>query len=99
MMRAVDRGLARKDRRVPARIGIDETSVGTGHEDESLVCDLDGSTVDYVVDDRKKESLESSDRQIEAIAMDRWDPYVRATHDHVPDAAGTIVFDRFHATT
>jgi len=28
MMRAVNRGLARKERRVPARIGIDEKSVG-----------------------------------------------------------------------
>ena len=32
MMRAVNRGLARKERRVPARIGIDEKSVGKGHE-------------------------------------------------------------------
>jgi transposase len=78
MMRAVYRGLARKDRRVPARIGSDEKSVGKGHEDESIVCDLDGSTVEYVVDDRKKEGLESDYRQfnaeelrqIEAIAMD-----------------------------
>ena len=31
MMKAVTRGLARKERRVPARIGIDEKSVGKGH--------------------------------------------------------------------
>jgi transposase len=106
MMRAVSRGLARKERRVPARIGIDEKSVGKGHNYESIVCDLDSATVEYVVDDRKKESLESYYQQfkpeelaqIEAIAMDMWEPYVLATHAHVHDAGEKIVFDRFHAT-
>jgi transposase len=106
MMRAVKRGLARKELRVPARIGIDEKSVGKGHNYESIVCDLDGATVEYVVDDRTKESLASYYRrfsdeelaQIKAIAMDMWEPYVLATKEYVPDAAKKIVFDRFHAT-
>jgi transposase len=106
MKRAVDRGLARKERRVPVRMGIDEKSFGKGHNYESIVCNLDGATVEYVADDREKESLESYYRQfsepelaqIEAIAMDMWEPYVNATKDHVPDAASKIVFDRFHAT-
>jgi transposase len=106
MMRAVKRGLARKERRVPARIGIDEKSVGKGHNYETIVCDLDGATVEYVVDDREKKSLASYYRQfndeelaqIEAIAMDMWEPYVLATKEHVPSAADKIVFDRFHAT-
>jgi len=25
-----------------------------------------------------------------------WQPYVKATHEHVPSAAKKIVFDRFH---
>src|SRR4030065_383754 len=87
MMEAVPRGLSRKERRVPVRIGIDEKSVGKGHDYESLVCDLDRGTVEYVVDDRKQESLESyflqftkeELSQIEAIAMDMWEPYVLAT--------------------
>jgi len=106
MLRAVNRGLARKQHQVPARIGIDEKSFGKGHNYESIVCNLDGATVEYVVDDREKESLESYYRQftpeqlaqIKAIAMDMWEPYVLATKDHVPDAAEKIVFDRFHAT-
>lgn len=106
MMRAVKRGLARKELRLPARIGIDEKSVGKGHNYESIVCDLDGATVEYVVDDRTKESLASYYRQfsdeelaqIKAIAMDMWEPYVLATKEYVPDAAKKIVFDRFHAT-
>jgi hypothetical protein len=36
MNRAVNRGLTRKERRVPAHIGIDEKSVGKGHEYESF---------------------------------------------------------------
>ena len=106
MMKAVTRGLSRKTRRVPVRIGIDEKSVGKGHDYESLVCDLDRGTVEYVVDDRKQESLESyflqftkeELSQIEAIAMDMWEPYILAAQACVPEAAKKIVFDRFHAT-
>jgi len=106
MMKAVARGLSRKERRVPERIGIDEKSVGKGHDYESLVCDLDRGTVEYVVDDRKQESLESYFRQfteeelsqIKAIAMDMWEPYIQAAQSCVPETADKIVFDRFHAT-
>lgn len=107
LARAVARGLARKAKRVPARIGIDEKALGKGQHYESLVCDLDRGTVEYVVDDRTQASLESDSRQftpeelqgIEAIAMDMWDPYIAATKASVPDADHKIVFDRYHATT
>lgn len=107
MARAVARGLARKPHRVPARIGVDEKAVGKGQDYESLVCNLDTGTVEYVVDDRTQASLEAYYRQftleelagIEAIAMDMWEPYVKATKACVPEAATKIVFDRYHATT
>jgi transposase len=107
MARAVARGLARKPHRVPARIGVDEKAVGKGQDYESLVCNLDTGTVEYVVDDRTQASLEAYYRQftpeelagIEAIAMDMWEPYIKATHACVPEAATKIVFDRYHATT
>ncbi len=107
MERAVARGRARKEQRVPARIGIDEKAVGKGQDYESLVVDLDQGTVEYVVDDRTQASLERYYRQftpeelqaIEAIALDMWDPYIAATKACVPDAARKIVFDRYHATT
>ncbi len=107
MMRAVTRGLARKEKLVPAYMGIDEKSVGKGHNYESIVCDLDRGTVEYVVDDREQKSLESYYRQfskeelaqIKGIAMDMWEPYVAATRVFVPDADEKIVFDRYHATT
>ncbi len=104
--RAVARGLARKPRRVPARLGVDEKAVRKGHTYDSLVVDLDRSTVEAVVDDRTQASLEAYYRQftpeelatIEAIAMDMWEPYILATHACVPDAGTKIVFDRYHAT-
>jgi len=105
--RAVERGLARKQRRVPRLVGVDEKSVGKGHNYQSLVCDLERGAVEYVVEDRKQESLDryfrqfskEQLRQIEAIAMDMWDPYIAATRDRVPDAGEKIVFDRYHVTT
>lgn len=102
--RAVSRGRARKEHRVPSRIGVDEKSIAKGHKYESLVYDIDAGTVEFVWDDRGQESLESYYRQfteeelasIEAVAMDMWDPYIAATKAHVPDAEKKIVFDRFH---
>jgi transposase len=102
--RAVNRGRARKEHRVPSRIGVDEKSIARGHKYESLVYDIDRATVEFVWDDRAKESLETYYRQftreelarIQAVAMDMWDPYIAATKAYVPDAAKKIVFDRFH---
>jgi transposase len=83
---------------------VDEKSIAKGHKYESLVYDIDAGTVEYVCDDRKQESLESYYKQfsreelsqIEAVAMDMWDPYIAATKAYVPDADKKIVFDRFH---
>src|SRR5207245_11051637 len=33
---------------------------------------------------------------IEAVAMDMWDPYITSVREHVPEANGKIVFDKFH---
>jgi transposase len=104
--RAVARGRARKPRRLPARLGIDEKAIRKGHHYETLVVDLDTGTVEAVLDDRTQASLEAYYRQfteeelatIEAIAMDMWEPYILATHACVPDAAKKIVFDKYHAT-
>jgi len=102
--RAVNRGRARKEHRIPSHIGVDEKSIAKGHKYESLVYDIDAGTVEYVWDDRGQESLERYYRQftkeelsgVKAIAMDMWDPYIAATKAHVPDAEKKIVFDRFH---
>ena len=102
--RAVARGQARKEHRIPARIGVDEKSIARGHKYESLVYDLDAGTVEHVMDERGQESLEGyyqkfTDEElaeVEAVAMDMWDPYIAATKAWVPEAEKKIVFDRFH---
>ena len=104
--RAVARGQERKVRQVPEQIGIDEKSFAKRHRYETLVCDQKAGTVEYVVDDRKQESLESYYKQfgkedlssITSIAMDMWDPFIEATKACVPGADEKIVFDRFHVT-
>lgn len=105
--RAVARGLIAKGERVCAQIGVDEKSVGKGHRYITLVCDLSGSTVEYIGDDRKKESLDryfqelsATQREgIEAIAMDIWDPYLASIREHIPRAEEKVVFDRYHLMT
>jgi transposase len=105
--RAVERGLMAKEKRICARIGVDEKSVGKGHTYMTLVCDLDTSTVEYIAEDRKQTSLEGyfqglSEEQkegIEAVAMDIWDPYIASVKAHVPQAEDKIVFDRYHLMT
>jgi len=85
---------------------VDEKSFAKRHNYETVVCDLQRGTVEYVVDDRDKESLLKYYRQfsseelsgVKAIAMDMWDPYISATKKCIPDAEKKIVFDRYHAT-
>jgi transposase len=100
--RAVQRGLRRKERRIPEVLSIDEKSFAKRHKYETLICDLQKGTVEYVVDDRTQESLEDyyslfteeECRSVKAVAMDMWEPYILATREWLPQA--DIVFDRFH---
>jgi len=107
MERAVERGQRRKQRRVMARLGVDEKAIAKGHSYFTVVSDLDRSTVEYVAKDRKTSSLDGfygtlTPEQlagIEAVAMDMWDPFIASTTAHVPGAAAKIVFDRYHVMT
>jgi transposase len=102
--RAVERGMSRKGRRIPERIGVDEKSIAKGHVYETLVYDQDRGTVEYVCDDRGQDSLEAYFRRfdkvelagVNSVAMDMWEPYIAATKAHIPDAERKIVFDRYH---
>lgn len=104
MERAVARGRASKQAHPLTQIGVDEKAFRKGHSYMTVVCDLNRSTVEYVAEGRKAESLgefyDSLGRErlagIEAIAMDMWEPYVKATMEHVPLASEKIVFDKFH---
>jgi transposase len=104
VVRAVARGLARKPRRIPPYLCVDEKSFAKRHRYETVICDAEQGTVEYVVEDRRQESLEAYYRQftpeelaqVRAVAMDMWDPYVAATRACVPGADTKIVFDKFH---
>ena len=104
MERAVARGLLAKEERISARIGVDEKAAAKGMKYITVVCDIDRATVEYIAEDRKKESLDGffrslSEQQlngIEAVAMDMWAPFIQSTKAHVPEATDKIVFDRFH---
>ncbi len=104
MDRAVRRGLERRERITPKRIGIDETSFQKRHEYVTVVTDHERGHVLYVADDRRQGSLDGFykglDKEqlgsIESVAMDMWQAYINSTREHVPDAENKIAFDKFH---
>lgn len=104
MQRAVARGQSRKKSKPIRHLGADEKAYRKGHSYMTAVCDLDQSTVEYVAENRQSESLAGYFRSlsprclqaIEAVAMDMWEPYIKATMEWVPLAKDKIVFDRFH---
>jgi len=102
--RAVGRGLRRRQAELVPQIGVDEKAFRKGHSYLTLVNDLARRRVLYVAEDRKKSSLDGfwetltpgQVHSIAAVAMDMWDPYLASVREHVPEAAGKIVFDKFH---
>lgn len=104
MKRSVKRGKKRKKRKPRPLIGVDEKSFKKRHRYMTIVCDLAEGTVEHVSEGRKAESLEeyysslSAEELegIEAVSMDMWPAYIKATREWIPDAESKIVFDRFH---
>lgn len=104
MQRAVARGLARKRALPICQVGVDEKAFRKGHHYLTIVCDIEQGVVEFVQEDRTKESLrafyqsrtKSQLAAIEAVAMDMHEPYVQATLEELPLAAEKIVYDRFH---
>lgn len=104
MQRAVKRGLARRAELHPTHLSVDETSFQKRHEYVTVVTDQKNGHVLHVADDRTTASLDSfygqlSDEQragIEAIAMDMWPAYIKATKAQVRGADQKIAFDKFH---
>ena len=104
MTRAVTRGRARKVAQPIPYIGVDEKAFRKGHRYHTIVCDLERSTVEFVAEERRTESLaayyqaltEAQRDGLKAVAMDMWEPYIIATRDGLPEGGAKIVFDRFH---
>lgn len=101
---AVERGLLRREQTYPERLGVDETSFQKRHEYVTVVTDMDTSTVLYVADNRKAESLEGffkplTDVQraaIRVVAMDMHQPFIKVVTESLHDGYRKIAFDRFH---
>jgi transposase len=104
MERAVRRGQKRKRNRGVKKMGVDEKSLGKAHNYLTLVYDLGEANVEYIAEERRKESLDgyfsllslAQREEIEAIVSDIWDPYLASMWEHVPGAEDKLVFDRYH---
>ncbi len=104
MARAVARGLLRREHTVPEYIGLDEKAIARGQIYATIVCDLTDGHVINVAPERTVESVFrclgrfSLDdlTGVKAVAMDMWQPFIRAASTLLPDADTKIVFDRFH---
>jgi transposase len=104
MDRAVQRGLRLKPKRVIAQLGVDEKHAGAGQDYVTIICDLDGGTVEEVTAGNNCASLDAYFDQltaeqlegIEAVAMDMAGGYINAVSGRLPNGREKIVFDRFH---
>lgn len=105
MERAVARGRARREHRVPEQIGIDEKSLARGHRYATIVADLDAPNGPCVLDlaeGRTKEALLrcfgpfslAELEEIKVVAMDMSGPYISLVRAVI--GGEKIVFDRFH---
>ncbi len=91
-----------EERVKPRIIVIDEISLKKRHTYLTIIADWDSGRVLGVQKDRTYESLKAffdslSDEEresIEAVAIDMWDPYIKAITESCPTAR--IVFDAFH---
>ncbi|NSW83667.1 MAG: ISL3 family transposase [Syntrophothermus sp.] len=83
-------------------LAVDEISYGKHHRYLTTVIDFETGRIVWVGKDRKYETLkefflkmpEEAREQIKAVAMDMWDPFIKAVSEFYPKAA--IVFDVFH---
>lgn len=103
--RSVRRGLKRRGAvRLPAVIGVDETSFQKRHEYVTIVSAGAKPRVLWVGDNNDEESLDAFWKQIPAeernrvewISMDMSNAYIASTRKHVDGADEKIVFDKFH---
>lgn len=102
--RAVARGLARRQRRVPTKVAVDETSFAKRHHYVTVISDQETGAVIEVADGHGRDVLDAfyagltADElaAIETVAMDMWEGYIRPTLEHVPEAERKIAFDKFH---
>ncbi len=83
-------------------LAVDEISIRKGQSYLTVVLDFLTGRVVFVGKKRKVKTLKrffnqlsiSQRKKIKAVAMDMWDPFIKAVRDKLPNAK--IVFDLFH---
>jgi transposase len=82
-------------------LGIDEISLRKHHHYLTIIANYESGEVIGVVQGRTHEAVARflkkrriAGVQIEAVAIDMWDAYIKAVREHYPEAR--IVFDLFH---
>ena len=83
-------------------LAVDEIAVKKGHSYMTVVLDYLTGRVIWMAAERKAETLmkffesmtEDQRQKLTAIAMDMWDPYIKAVREKAPHVH--IVFDLFH---
>lgn len=104
MQRAVKRGLVRREKAFPERLGVDETSFRKRHDYVTVVQDQDSGDVLDVSDGRGRDGLDAFYKGLDeeqlagivSVAVDMHQPYIQSTLKNVPDAERKICFDKFH---
>src|SRR5678816_1730869 len=90
--KAVQRGLERRVAGELKHLGVDEKSFLKGHQYATILSDLDHPRVLDVARDRKEYSLgellnkipEPQRDNIEAVALDMWEPFINAVEQYLP---------------
>lgn len=86
----------------PTIIGVDEFAIRRRHSYATTVVDFNEKEIPYIGLNRTAESLgdfyealgPEKCEKIEAVAMDMWKPFMKATREYCPNAR--IVYDPFH---
>lgn len=83
-------------------LAVDEIAIRKGHRYLTVILDYESGRVIWIGQKRKARTLKTffnllskgQKHKLEAIAMDMWDPYIKAVKEKVPHVK--IVFDLFH---
>ncbi len=102
--RAVQRGLDRRSLDSVHHVGMDEKSLGKGHDYVSVMTDLDHRRVLDVSKDRTiaaadelwKTLNENQRNEVESVSMDMWQAFMISAAKNAPNAE--IVHDKFHVS-
>ncbi len=86
-------------------IAVDEIAIKKGHNYMTVVLNYETGEVVWLGKERKTETLKrfydgmtvEQKEDIEAVAMDMWDPYIKSTKECLPKAR--IVFDLYHVVS